>query len=62
MLNFDASGEQGSKVQCGNRVRTDPEEGGGVGRGHCRSNREKRRAIHSLSETERKLGGGVADS
>lgn len=41
-----------------NRVRTDPEEGGGVGRGHCRSNREKRRAIHSLSETERKLGGG----
>lgn len=39
-------------------MRTDPEEGGGVGRGHCRSNREKRRAIHSLSETERKLGGG----
>lgn len=53
-------------VRSRNRVRTYPgrqrgRDGGRWGdREHCRSNREKRRAIHSLSETESKLRG--ADS
>lgn len=36
------------------------EVGVGGDREHCRSNRERRRAIHGLSETESKLG--AADS